>query len=70
VNRALEAERGHIVKGDLGEIPVSGRIAAVVSEPVFKRLAKEPGQIVLRSENSKYPSRYILEVRNFRSGVW
>ena len=56
VNRALEAEPGHIV------------IAAVDSEPVCKRLAKEHGQIVLKSENPKYSSRYILEGEELQ--VW
>jgi DNA polymerase V len=56
VNRALEAEPGHIV------------IAAVDSEPVCKRLAKEHGQVVLRSENPRYPSRYILEGEELQ--VW
>lgn len=56
VNRALEPEPGHIV------------IAAVDSEPVCKRLAKEHGQIVLKSENPKYPSRYLLEGEELQ--VW
>ncbi|UVJ45940.1 S24 family peptidase [Pseudomonas sp. LS1212] len=30
-------------------------IAAVDSEPVCKRLVKECGQIVLKSENPRYP---------------
>ena len=36
-------------------------IAAVDSEPVCKRLAEECGQFVLKSENPRYASRYILE---------
>lgn len=49
VDRSLEAEPGHIV------------IAAVDSEPVCKRLAKEYGQVILKSENPRYPSRYLME---------
>ena len=49
VDRSIEAESGHIV------------IAAVDCEPVCKRLVKECGQIILKSENSKYPSRYMMD---------
>lgn len=49
VDRSMTAEPGHIV------------IAAVDYEPVCKRLARDGCQVVLRSENPKYPSRYILE---------
>jgi DNA polymerase V len=56
VGRSIEAEPGHIV------------IAAIDCEPVCKRLAKESGQVVLRSENSRYPSRYILECEELQ--VW
>jgi DNA polymerase V len=56
VNRALEAEPGHIV-------------IAVDSEPVCKRLAKEHGQIVLKSENPKYPRDTFSKVRSSRRGA-
>lgn len=36
-------------------------IAAVDAEPVCKRLVKECGQIVLKLESTKYPSRYMME---------
>ncbi|VVO98809.1 Protein UmuD [Pseudomonas fluorescens] len=49
VDRSMEAESGHIV------------IAAVDAEPVCKRLVKECGQIILKSENPKYPSRYMMD---------
>ena len=49
VDRSQEAESGHIV------------IAAVDCEPVCKRLVKECGQIILKSENPKYPSRYMMD---------
>jgi DNA polymerase V len=56
VDRSIEPEPGHIV------------IAAVDYEPVCKRLAKDNGQVVLRSENSHYPSRYILESEELQ--IW
>ncbi|MNP02074.1 LexA repressor [compost metagenome] len=49
VDRSREAEPGEIV------------VAAVNAEPVVKRLAREGDQLVLRSENPRYPPRYILE---------
>lgn len=49
VNRSIEAEPGHIV------------IAAVNCEPLCKRLARDGSQVVLKSENPRYPSRYLLE---------
>lgn len=49
VDRSMEVESGHIV------------IAAVDCEPVCKRLVKECGQIILKSENPKYPSRYMMD---------
>ena len=49
VDRQVEAQHGHII------------IAAVNGEPLCKRLCREHGEIVLRSENAKYPARYILE---------
>jgi DNA polymerase V len=49
VDRSIEAEPGHIV------------IAAVNCEPLCKRLARDGSQVVLKSENPRYPSRYLLE---------
>ena len=49
VDRSITAEHGHIV------------IAAVNCEPVCKRLCKRGSDIILMSENSGYPPRYILE---------
>lgn len=49
VDRALEARHGHIV------------IAAVNGEPLCKRLHRVGGEVALRSENPRYPPRYILE---------
>lgn len=49
VDRSREAEPGDIV------------IAAVNGEPTVKRLAKDGHQVVLRAENPRYASRYILE---------
>nr|WP_296268389.1 S24 family peptidase [Pseudomonas sp. UBA6562] len=56
VDRGTEAKHGEIV------------IAAVNGEPVCKRMCHEHGMIVLRSENRKYPSRYIMEGDTF--DVW
>ncbi|OLS61489.1 LexA family protein [Pseudomonas putida] len=49
VDRGREAEHDDIV------------IAAVNSEPVCKRLYRRDGVVMLKSENVKYPTRYILE---------
>ena len=49
VDRSLEARHGQIV------------IAAVNGEPLCKRLHRFGGQVALRSENPRYPPRYILE---------
>lgn len=49
VDRSVPPEPGHIV------------IAAVNCEPLCKRLAREGSQVVLRSENPRYPYRYLLE---------
>lgn len=56
VDRSVEAKHGDIV------------IAAVNGEPVCKRMCHEHGVLVLRSENPKYPSRYIMEGDTFE--VW
>lgn len=56
VDRSIEAEPGHIV------------IAAVNCEPLCKRLARDGSQVVLKSENSRYPSRYLLEGEELQ--VW
>ncbi|MGO0683516.1 LexA family protein [Pseudomonas fulva] len=56
VDRSVEAKHGDIV------------IAAVNGEPTCKRMCREHGVLVLRSENPKYPSRYIMEADTFE--VW
>lgn len=56
VDRSIEAEPGHIV------------IAAVNCEPLCKRLARDGSQVVLKSENARYPSRYLLEGEELQ--VW
>lgn len=49
VDRSLYAEHGDIV------------IAAINAEPVCKRLHMRGEEVVLRSENPKYPSRHVME---------
>jgi len=49
VDRSLDAEHGDIV------------IAAINSEPVCKRLHRRVNEVILMSENPKYPARYVLE---------
>ncbi|WP_194792381.1 LexA family protein [Pseudomonas sp. UFMG81] len=49
VDRALEPRHGHIV------------IAAINGEPLCKRLHQVGTQVALRSENPRFPPRYILE---------
>ncbi len=56
VDRATEARPGHIV------------IAALNNEPLVKRLDKENGAYVLRSENSAYAPRHVLTGDEF--SVW
>ncbi|MDI9776675.1 LexA family protein [Pseudomonas guariconensis] len=56
VDRSIEAEPGHIV------------IAAVNCEPLCKRLARDGSQVVLKSENPRYPSRYLMEGEELQ--VW
>lgn len=56
VDRSVEAKHGHII------------IAAVNGEATCKRMVIRDGQVVLKSENPKYPSRYILEGDRFE--VW
>ncbi|MBA5706138.1 S24 family peptidase [Pseudomonas fulva] len=56
VDRSVKAKHGDIV------------IAAVNGEPLCKRMCHEHGVLVLRSENPKYPSRYIMEGDTFE--VW
>ncbi|MGN8259534.1 LexA family protein [Pseudomonas sp. SMSB3] len=43
-------------------------IAAVNSEPICKRMVIRDGGVVLLSENSKFPARYILESDQFE--IW
>ncbi|MDH0745312.1 translesion error-prone DNA polymerase V autoproteolytic subunit [Pseudomonas sp. GD03842] len=49
VDRSLYAEHGDIV------------IAALNTEPVCKRLHMRGNEIILQSENPKYPARHVME---------
>lgn len=49
VDRSLEPTHGHIV------------IALLNNEPVCKRLCLRGKEVILMSENPKYPPRYVLE---------
>lgn len=49
VDRSLEPAHGHIV------------VALLNNEPVCKRLCFRGKDVILMSENSKYPPRYVLE---------
>lgn len=49
VDRSIEPAHGHIV------------VALLNTEPVCKRLSKRGHQVILLSENPKYPARYVLE---------
>lgn len=49
VDRSIDAVHGDIV------------IAALNSEPLCKRLHKRENVVVLMSENSKFPPRYVME---------
>lgn len=49
VDRSLDAVHGDIV------------IAALNTEPVCKRLHKLGKDVILKSENPKYPSRHVME---------
>lgn len=49
VDRSIEPAHGHIV------------VAVLNNEPICKRLCKRGKEIVLLSDNAKYPARYILE---------
>ncbi|WP_282366495.1 LexA family protein [Pseudomonas sp. PS02290] len=49
VDRSIEPIHGHIV------------VALLNNEPVCKRLCKRDGNVILLSENPKYPPRYVLE---------
>jgi DNA polymerase V len=49
VDRSVYAEHGDIV------------IAALNTEPVCKRLHMRGNEIILQSENPKYPSRHVME---------
>ncbi|MFJ5299212.1 LexA family protein [Pseudomonas sp. NPDC088368] len=49
VDRSLYAEHGDIV------------IAALNSEPVCKRLHMRGNEVILQSENSRYPARHVME---------
>jgi DNA polymerase V len=49
VDRSLDAVHGDIV------------IAAINSEPVCKRLHRRENEVILMSENRKYPPRHVME---------
>jgi DNA polymerase V len=49
VDRSLDAVHGDIV------------IAALNTEPVCKRLCMQGKDVILKSENAKYPSRHVME---------
>ncbi|WP_055137533.1 LexA family protein [Pseudomonas corrugata] len=49
VDRSMEPAHGHIV------------VALLNNEPVCKRLCVRESQMILLSENPKYPPRYVLE---------
>lgn len=49
VDRSIEPAHGHIV------------IALLNNEPVCKRLCLRGSDVILMSENPKYPPRYVLE---------
>jgi DNA polymerase V len=49
VDRAIEPIHGHVV------------VALLNNEPVCKRLCKRGQEVILLSENPKFPARYVLE---------
>ncbi|WP_367256243.1 LexA family protein [Pseudomonas sp. stari2] len=49
VDRSIEPTHGHIV------------IALLNNEPICKRLCLRGREVILMSENPKYPPRYVLE---------
>ena len=49
VDRSIEPAHGHVV------------VALLNNEPVCKRLCKRGREVVLLSENPKFPARYVLE---------
>ncbi|OLU22921.1 peptidase S24 [Pseudomonas sp. PA15(2017)] len=61
---------GDVVVVDKSLDVVSGDvvIGAVNSDPVLKTYIRQGLQVILQSENSKYPPRYILEGDEFE--VW
>ncbi|WP_419735650.1 LexA family protein [Pseudomonas sp. COR18] len=49
VDRSLEPQHGNIV------------VALLNNDPVCKRLRKQGPEVILMSENPRYPSRYVME---------
>jgi DNA polymerase V len=49
VDRSIEPAHGHIV------------VALLNNDPMCKRLCKRGKEVILLSENPKYPARYVLE---------
>ena len=56
VDKAIEAKAGNII------------IAVIDGEPMCKRLEFTSGMPLLRSENRRYPPRYVLETEEF--SIW
>lgn len=56
VDRSIEARSGHIV------------VAAINGEPMCKRLVKTQNDVILASENKRYPSRYLQPGDDFM--IW
>ncbi|WP_425503462.1 LexA family protein [Pseudomonas gingeri] len=49
VDRPMEPLHGHIV------------VALLNNDPVCKRLCKQGPEVILKSENPRYPARYVME---------
>lgn len=49
VDRSIEPGHGHLV------------VAALNNEPICKRFCRRGKELILLSENPKYPARYVLE---------
>ena len=49
VDRSMEPLHGHIV------------VALLNNDPVCKRLCQQGPEVILKSENPRYPSRYVME---------
>ena len=56
IDKALQVKPGNVI------------VACINGEPILKVFDREDGQVVLRSANSRYSPRYILEGEDF--SVW